>query len=70
MMTRHPLTPSEAQDLLVSDFVHAPNGTGWIESINGDHATVAYDCGRKDILPLVSLVKCKHGGGGFDRRHG
>lgn len=70
MMTRKPLRRTEAEDLLVSDWVHTTYGTGWIEAIGDDYATVAFDRDQRRVLRFDEIHKCKHAGGGFDRRHG
>lgn len=66
-MIRRVLKPAEAEDLLVGDMVQAPNGVGLVESIDNDHATIAYDCDRRDILPLSTLRRCEQGGSDLDR---
>lgn len=66
------LNGPEPDDIVVGDFVR--NGwtgpVGLVESINGDHATVAWDRDRRDILPLTALRRAPQRGSRYDSRRG
>lgn len=42
-------------------------GVGFLESIDGDHATVAYG-DHKHIIPLIAVRRIKQRGSNLDRR--
>lgn len=60
----------EPEEFLPGDFVRRIGlaGTGVVESVNGDHATVAWDKDRRDILPFACLTRVEPRGSSLDRR--
>ena len=45
-------------------------GVGFVESIKSEHAVVAWNKDRRDILPLFCLRRVPSGGHSFDCRKG
>lgn len=43
-------------------------GVGLLESVDGDHGTVAFGKGRKEIVPLSAIKRVTPRGGSLDRR--
>lgn len=70
MIDRRRLTLTEPEDLLPGDLVRriGGKGVGMVESVDGDHATIAWGRGRRDILPLTCLRRVDQRGSSFDRR--
>jgi hypothetical protein len=66
------LRATEPEDIMAGDFVtHGGLGpVGVVESVDGDCATVSWDKGRRDILPLATLRRAPQRGSIFDSRHG
>lgn len=71
MNRRRLLTGPEPEDIIPGDLVRriGGRGVGMVESVDDDHATVAWGKGRRDILPLTSLRRVEQRGSSFDRRH-
>lgn len=71
---RRLLSARHSEDFLPGDPVRRIGfrGIGWIESITQDHAVVAWDKDRRDILPLTALRRARTGwrDARFDTRHG
>lgn len=69
---RNLLSGPEPDDIIVGDFVRAGGRgpVGLVESINGDHATVAWDRDRRDILPLATLRRAPQRGAAYDSWRG
>lgn len=68
---RRLLRAPEPDDIIVGDFVTRGFGpSGIVESIEGDHATIAFDKDQRDILPLACLNRVPQRGSSFDSRRG
>lgn len=59
-------------DLEPGDMVRqiGSRGVGLVESVSDGHALVAWDAGRRDILPLAAVRRVRAAGAEFDRRPG
>jgi hypothetical protein len=66
------LTGPEPEEFIPGDFVRRVGecGTGIVESVSGDHAIVAWDKDRRDILSFFLLRRVKQRGQAFDTRRG
>lgn len=69
-VARETLNGPEPDDIMPSDWVRliGHRGAGLVESVDGDHATVCFIAGRREILPLKSLRRVKQRGSLYDTR--
>jgi hypothetical protein len=69
---RRILRAAEPDDIMAGDFVTQGGlgPAGVVESVDGDHVTVAWDKDRRDILPITTLRRAPQRGSIFDSRSG
>jgi hypothetical protein len=72
MMARNLMSGPEPDDIMVGDPVRigGKGKVGWVDSINGDHAVVAWSGDDRDILPLASLRRAPQRGAAYDSWRG